>query len=282
MLAQSLAAFRVTGDASLLSAIKNRLEWIRTFTYFPRYGNFRKNGEASFQMGFMARTFSGAYNEMRNHHPEHEARAFQFLWGIMDWQLNSGRFGYYVGHDEVNNKSSGSGLSMIDPEVYWYQITGQEGHRTLVDDFIDGGVGDGKAPYGNNWGSGAWNGSYETRAYWWHIQEGVNNHARPGKVTNLSASVAGGKVRASFTAPANAERVLLVWSTEPIAPTYDSGSGVRQAWASNSAGIFPVAAGASKTIEFEVSASGTIYVALVALTEKQMSDVSNVATVSVP
>lgn len=287
MFANIMAAYRVAGegDQQLLDLLNNRLDWIRGVIFNRQYGYLRDtaDGEASFQMGYVARAFEQLLTEVRGSQPEIEAKAFTLLWAFMDWHDHISRYSYYTAPAEAPQPSSGSGLSMVDAAVLWYLWSGQTQHLDLAKQFVEDGVNGGNTAYGDGWDS--YQGSWEGRAYHWALQNPKSTDQGPPKVTDLAASASGGQVTINWTAPTGASRYVIVWSTRPIAPTWDPSESVTQFWAGE-----PVpnelegAPGSKQSLTFgDVPAGTKIYVALASLSaERNLSEVSNVASVTTP
>jgi hypothetical protein len=287
MLANFMAAYRVAGegDQQALDLLSNRLSWIRGVIFNRQYGYMRETseGEASFQMGYVARAFEQILTEVHGSQPEIEAKAFTLLWAFMDWHDHISMYSYYTSPDEVPQPSSGSGLSMVDAAVLWYLWSGQTKHLDMAKQFVEDGVNGGNSAYGDSWDS--YQGDWEARAYHWALQNPKSTVEAPPKVTDLAASASGGQVTINWTAPTGASRYVVVWSTLPIAPTWNTSPDVMQFWAGT-----PVpndlegVPGTKQSLTFGDVPSGTkIYVALASISaERNLSEVSNVASVTTP
>jgi len=282
MLANSLQAYRVTGDPELMEGIKHRIDWMRAEFMDMRYGSTTRSEEAAFHVGYLARSVEGVVTELKGGDPEYEAKAFLVLWGLMDWNFNQSQYSYYMKNEGGSpSASSGSSLTLVDPTAVWYLWSGQRKHFDLMVDYIENGLRGGRPPYGR-WDG--WNGNWEGRAAVAVRQQPKADERAASAVTDLAASSAGGKVTATWTAPAKAQRYLVVWSTKPIARSYDFDVGVANFWAANPVGNnLEGAPGTKQSLTFDAAAAGTrIYIAVATLTaERNLSEISNVASVTI-
>jgi hypothetical protein len=282
MLANSLQAYRATGDAQLLNGLRQRIDWLRTSRLDEFYGVVNPDGEAAFQQGFMARALEGYVTELHQGDSEYEAKAFMTLWGVMEWHIHHSQYSYYKGVDTGPAASSGSGLSMPDPTAVWYLWTGHTQHLQPMFNYVSSGLNGGSDPYGD-WPT--WGGQWEARAF-----SAVDLHRKPSDtsaapILNLQATYTGSKVRLQWTAPVGAARYIVVWSTYPISRTYTQNQGMRNFWSANvvATDLMPDA-GRTQTLEFGgVPRGTTIYASIVTLTaDRNLSEPSNAASVFVP
>jgi len=282
MLANSMQAYRVTGDPELMDGIRTRIDWLRGEHMDMQYGSVGPH-EAAFQLGFFARPIIGILTELRGADPEYEAKAFLILWGTMDWNYNISQYSYYI--QNVGGSplaSSGTALTMVDPTAIWYLWSGQRKHFDLMVDYIDNGLHGGSRPHGDAWPG--WGGTWEDRAAAAVRQTPKANETPAAAITDLSASSAGGRVTVTWTAPAKAKRYLVVWSTKPIARTYDPSAGVVNFWAGNPVGnTLDAVPGTQQSLVFTAASAGTkVYVAVATLTaDSNLSEISNVTSTTV-
>ena len=285
--ASAVAAYRVTGDPQLLEAIKNRIHFHR----FAKDGGTKPgisrdwgcmkpyDGEACFQLGFVSRALCNVLSELEGYHPLAEARAFLTLWGTQDWNYHISRYAYYTRVDGDRYESSGTSLTMPDAAAWFYLKTGLTKHMDLAKSYLAGELG--KDPYGD-WGK--WDGSWENRTYRTMLIPKANTTAAAA-ITNLSAQDAAGKVRLTWTTPANASRFLVVWSDKPISRTYTQDLSKRNVWGCVAVGTdLKAESGKTQSLEFGgVPAGKRLYCAVLTFTaDDNLSECSNIAVVDMP
>ena len=104
-------------------------------------------------------------------------------------------------------------------------------------------------------------------------------------ITDLTATVANGKVKLEWTTPQNAERFLIVYSKLPISRTYTKDSTKRNVWGCYGIeNTLTAAAGQRQSIEAAGLPTGQkLYFAVLTFTaDDNLSEASNIASVDVP
>jgi hypothetical protein len=282
-IAHTLHAYRATGDAAVLDHLKFRFAHSVEGRRLPQYGIWRVEGEGetAFQVGFLARAMIDLLAEIRGRDADWEARIFHIIWGIVDWNQNLSRYAYTYLDSRTAvpgaTQSAGSATQLCDPSAWFFLQTGNTAVRDLLWQYIDTGVNGGNTAYGPH---RVWNGDYIGR-----LTAYLTNHpwtpAPPAAIQDLSATYVAGKVRLEWTTPARAKRFHIVWSTLPIAASYDRSALVRNVWASNPVGQrLAGVPGTRQSIEFPATGA-RIYAAVYSFdAENAMSPISNVADVA--
>jgi len=288
--AQLLQAYRVTGKPKLLDRIKDRVRHGFLRNQKKRYGVPTEDGEAAFQVGFVARALIGVLTEVRGHDPQLYSEAFNVVWGIVDWNYNLSQYAYYIDSRTAvpgESDSSGTSVPLVGP-VGWFAMT--TGNQAMLDQartYITDGLNGGSRAYGQVW---KWENELYGRGGWvGRIGETVMSYdvdkVAPEAITNLTATANGGDVTIRWTTPARAERFHVVWADRPFTATYDRDDSVRNPWAGTPVGTdLEGRPGTQQSLTFGGVPSGQrIYVAVFTFGEDgAMSAMSNVAALDVP
>ncbi len=280
-LGHALAAFRVTGDLSLLDkmrtyvaqGLRERIS-ARTGMYTGSY-----NSETGLPhdwaggAGYLTRQVIALIQEVDDHDAQTRAEAFQLLSAIFAWNLNYGNFSYWIDEGELGT-SGGTGLTLVDPQVWYYWHSGLVAHWNHVMAYLDTGVPEeGTGPYGE---FEHWTGQWEGRllAY---ARENTPPIGVPAVVEDLSAQRSGGDVTLRFTVPRGAVYVHVVYSDQPISEAFTANESETNWWAARVHGeILGASAGEPYTITLTGVGTGPFYAALFSFTdEDQMSFMSN-------
>ena len=160
----ALQAYRVTGDEDLLQLMDAYID--RELT--PRLNNLGAYDAgagtgAVFQLGFLTRTLIDYLYELPGGEvTTRDAEAFDFIKRSVEWNVNIGNFAYNIPITEARSDfvSSGTGLSMVDPQAWYYLVTDWEPAKTHLLSFMNEGINGGMRPYGE---VRAWTGTYEGR-----------------------------------------------------------------------------------------------------------------------
>jgi len=282
-IANTLQAYRVTGDPAILAHLKFRFANSIEGRRRPQYGIWRteREGETAFQLGYLARSMIGLLTEVRGSDPEWEGRIFHVIWGIVDWNQTLSRYAYaYIDSRSAvpgETKSSGASTQLCDPSAWFFLQTGRTDVRDLLWQYVKGGVNGGDPPYGPH---PDWNGNFVGRVTG-YLARHPWTPTPPAAIDDLAASCDAGKVKLTWTTPADAKRFHIVWSTLPIAASYDRSPDVRNVWACNPVGQrLEGQPGTKQSIEFavEAAAGDRVYAAVYSFDEENaMSGISNVA-----
>jgi hypothetical protein len=277
MFANSMQSYRVTGNPEVLRGIKQRLHWLTDedpengHVMDWRYGSSDIKA-ASFQNGYMVRAMLEIVNELNGtqEHVHSFNQAFKIAWAMVDRNYGTDKYAYYHLFTDGDQKTSGSGLTMVDPSVLFAWLTGYEKYVTLADDYVDGGINGGKPPYGS-W-SGNWTGKWEGRAYRFVKESGIDT-LRPSSAQSLSLT-ADGTVR--WTTPETATRIMVLWSKNPLSIDFTkdiSDTGMRNMWSGTLVQDVPIAMpGQVQSVKLPPELSGKIYAAVIVFNDFKMSD----------
>jgi hypothetical protein len=290
--ANLIAAYRLTGDPKVMTQIKSRMRKMWTHRQ-ARYGNFNKNQEAAFQMGFMGRTMIQLMTEVRDGDPQLYAEAFNILWGILDWNRNMSGFGNYIDTEAAAPGATPSNpfaTPMIAPVAWFGFNTGNNDYLDFVRAYLLTGLNGGQAARGHtkDWSADFY--GYEAtggglgRLGEYALTYTISPSA-PTAIGDLTATRAGSEVKIDWTTPARAARFHVVWSTKPFTATYDRSDTVRNPWAGTPVGnALAGKPGTRQSLQFGGLPSGTtIYVAVFTFDAADtMSAMSNVASVTLP
>jgi len=217
-LASAIDAYRITGDTEILALAHRDIEERLRKQQDPRYGYRNslccgKHGEGVFQAGYLARAVIDFMEEVEPGSQAH-TDAFQFLSGLMEWNLHFARFTNYLdprGGDR--GRSHGTALTFVDPQAWYYWHTGKKAYWDQIEDYLDGGIAGGRPPFGN---FARWQGQFEGRYYNWVKQQVRPDALPPAPIRDLalSAGEAGGVLH--FVRPREAVRYHLVFGDKPI------------------------------------------------------------------
>ena len=280
-LAHAMQAYRITGNEKTIQAFYDYLQWFRSEKQDLMYGvtASRLTHESVFQVGYLARAVISFMEEIRGKNWQAYAEAFQYLSGYMNWNLNYANYGYhYDTTSGVPGKSSGTGLTMVDPQLWYYWNTGKKEFFDHVNQYMLNGINGGADPYGN---FEQWGGQYEGRYYLFVKNTTRDDMIPPAPITDLRAIRSGSDVVLTWTAPQNPdlERYHVVWSTKPISEIQTTDSSKSNWWAANVLGpdLAPIS-GTQQTLTIPSVSEGPIYVAIFTFDQQQnMSVMSNVA-----
>jgi hypothetical protein len=222
-----------------------------------------------FQTGFLMRAIIAYMEESRDVDFQGYAEAFQYLSGQMAWNLYYGNFAYYLNpstNGETPGLSDGTGLTLVDPQSWYYWNTGRKEFWDHVQAYVvGGGVNGGTGPFGAGFGS--WSGQYEGRMYNFVVQSVRTDTSPPSPISDLVAlrKSTGQSILIQWTSPKDALRFHVVWSDRPISESQTNDKNVRNWWAAETIGTGLVGvAGSVQRLEFDVGSKGggNVYVAM--------------------
>lgn len=281
---QVLQAYRVTGDRQLLTRFREHIRKYLRPDQDPYYGDQKITVESnggSFQTGFLMRTIITYLEEVRALKDwQAYAEGFNYLSGLIEWNYHFGNFPYYFNARQGGKGvSSGSSLTLVDPQAWYYWHTGKKRYLDQLEQYVAAGLNGGERPYGE---FSHWLGQFEAR---WYLH--VHNTARPDKtppqpVANLQAvRIDAATVELRWTAPADADaaRYHIVWSDRPIVENHSLLKTERNWWAAHAVGpkLAPVA-GQNQTLRIRTGTNEHVYTALFTFdNHDNMSVMSNVA-----
>jgi hypothetical protein len=288
-LANALQAYRVTGDVSILERFHNHINQYLRAEQHPGYGHNRygaydeMDSDAPLSVGFLARAIIGFMTEVRDENPQAYADAFQYLSGLMEWNLHYANFAYWINvvNGEIGS-SSGTGTTLVDPEAWYYWHTGKQEYLDHLNQYIDHGINGGAQPY---FTAAAWPGELDTQEAWLgRFAQFIRENPRPdttppAKITDLKATISGSDVILEWTAPQDAVRYHIVWGGKPLSETTTQDSSKLNWWAANAIGpkLLPVP-GTKQQLRFTPPSTDSVYVAIYTFDEiDNMSPMSNVS-----
>ena len=275
--AHAIQAYRITGNKHILPSFQDFITELRANKQDPLYGC--KDTDATFQVGFLSRSIIGFMEEVRGKDWQAYAEAFQLLSGFMVWNRHYSHFSYYINASQGEiGQSDGSGLTMVDPQMWYYWNTGKEEFFDHVEQYMRSGLNGGGGPYGN---FQQWGGQYEGRAYLFAHNTRRDDTTPPAPITDLNVVRTGAEVVLTWTAPPDQdlERYHIVWSDKPIAATQTTDSSKSNWWAANVVGPALVPQpGAPQTLTLPAIPAGPVYVAMFTFDQQQnMSEISQKA-----
>lgn len=289
VLGLAMDAYKMNGDPELLEMVRRYINGFLRKDQHPQYGHRNsmccgKYGEAAFQAGFLARGVINFMEEVKQPNPQAYAEAFQFLSGMMAWNLNYAHFSYYIDARKETGTSNGTALTFVDPQAWYYRHTGKPEYWNQAVDYIDGGIAGGTGSYGD---FSRWYGQYEDRYFEYVKQVPKPDTAPPARIADLAATAKGNTVAVSWTAPRDVARYHLVFGPKPLSERQTPDPAQLNWWAAEVKAVGPEApAGRTQRAEIELPAGSggkTWYVAAFGFDgEENMSGMSNVARVSVP
>jgi hypothetical protein len=278
---QVLQAYRVTGDLSLLGRFRNHLLTYLKPDQDPFYGDQRKSVEESgggFQTGYLMRTLITYLEEVRSQGDwQAYAEAFNYLSGFMEWNCNYGNFPYYFdARKGGKGVSSGTALTMVDPQAWYYWNTGKKKYLDQLEQYMTTGIHGGETPYGE---FDEWRGQFEGRDYLYVKHTVRKDSIPPQAITDLKATMPKpSRLRIGWTAPDDADRYHVVWSDKPIVEEQSTDKSVTNWWAARAVGVrLKPVSGKWRTLAMEVPENGNVYVAIFSFDRNgNMSTMSNV------
>jgi hypothetical protein len=204
------------------------------------------------------------------------AEGFSYLSGLMEWNLHYGNFPYYFdARAGGEGSSSGTGLTLVDPQAWYYWHTGKQAYGAQLTEYLSTGINGGETPYGN---FTDWRGQFEGR-YYLYVQNTVRTDMTPPPpISDLAGTRLGSKTYLRWTPPVGAVRYQLVWSTKPIVEEPSTSSSVINWWAANPIGTGTFAETGTAVIwSIDTGATSPVYVAVFSFdASDNMSRMSNV------
>lgn len=280
-LSHALQAYRITGDRALLDAIAAHVRDYLRRDQDPGYGDQLAAVEESgggFQTGYLMRAIVGYLEEARAVGDwQAYAEGFNYLSGLMAWNLEYGNFPYYFDARQGGaGQSDGSGLTLVDPQAWYYWHTGKPAYWNQILDYMDGGINGGDPPYGDYT---TWQGQFEGRYYLYVAETSRPDMAPPQPIADLQAWHEGSQVRLRWTAPADAVRYHVVWSDRPLTEAHTLDANLRNWWAAQPIGpALTPQPGTQQTLLVDTHSAATVYAAIFTFDAvDNMSDMSNVA-----
>ncbi|MFH0918720.1 MAG: T9SS type A sorting domain-containing protein [Fibrobacterota bacterium] len=282
----AMQAYRITGDTSILGKFQN---YIKTYVRKPSrskgqnvlYGFHEYDtdlGDAAWQAGFLVRPMIQFMDEIRDVNPQAYAEVFNYVSGIMEWNLHYNNFGNYKNPATGVSPSVGNSLTFCDPQAWYYWNTGKKEYLDQLNLYITAGINGGGTPYGE---FTKWVGQFENRFTWFVRHTVRTDTVPPAGISNLEALIdtSTGYARVAWTAPAGAKRYHIVWSHKPVVEPQTIDSSVCNWWAANAVGPSLVAVpGTQQSAVFEASDTLPFYAAIFSFDSvENMSAMSNVA-----
>lgn len=282
---QVLQASRVTGEPDLLLRFREHLLTYLIPEQDPRFGDQRKAVEpegGGFQTGYLMRTLITYLEEVRALGDwQAYAEGFNYLSGLMEWNCHYGNFPYYFdARGGGTGVSSGTGLTLVDPQAWYYWHTGKTKYLDQLNLYLSQGINGGETPYGQ---FEQWQGQFEGR-YWLHVKHTPRSDSTPPPaISDLKALMrtSPSEVTLKWTAPADAVRYHVVWSNKRIVEKPSRSKLVTNWWAAHAVGpALRARPGKQQTMRIVVGSARPVYVAIFSFDRQDnMSALSNVARV---
>ncbi|MCX7590525.1 MAG: hypothetical protein N2255_02745, partial [Kiritimatiellae bacterium] len=286
-LSHAMQAFRVTGDFEILRKFPEYVrKYLRPDQLALRHGGRERDAsqDASFQMGYLARALISYLYEAREYDPQGYAEVFNFLAGCMAWNITYGNFAYYIKASAGQiGQSSGTGLTFVDPQAWWYWNTGRQEFKDHVMLFVTSGINGGSPTYGREYLEGwPYRTDYENyvgRQYRNLLVRTRPDSTPPARITDLKATYLGPAVTATWTRPADAVRYHFVYADKPIVATQTMDPAVCNWWAAKTIACTNlVFSGARAKLVFRPAPVTPCYVAVFSFdASNNMSEMSNCA-----
>ena len=282
-----LQAYRVTGDNTLLTRLGDHIRTYLRPEQDPHYGDQSTSVEpdgGGFQTGYLVRFLVDYLEEVRAKGDRQAyAEGFNYLSGFMEWNYNYGNFPYYFdARSGGEGVSSGTGLTLVDPQAWYYWHTGKHRFLDQIDTFMTTGINGGETSYGQ---FDKWTGQFEGRYYLFAKNTVRAIPEPPAAITDLTATItAASTLRLDWTAPAGGTRYHIVWSTRPIVEAQSVDPALCNWWAAQAVGpdLAPVP-GRVQNLSIPIGSATTVYAAIFTFDEEDnMSAMSNVAEASAP
>ena len=285
-------AIRITGDFELVS------EFARYFRAYllPRqdklYGSEFNSTHTgllgNFQTGYLMTSIINFMVLVQKLDVQLHAELFNYLSGLMEWNLNTGNFpqGFNQYVQTGKPTSDPVALTIISPQAWYFWNTGRIEFWNHIESYMTGLLGE--KPFGAPWtqypGSNPF--EYGRRNYIFIKQSMRQDLVPPNPILDLNGSFnAGTSITIQWTSPATSIRYHAVWSDKPIVGTYSLDRTVSNWWAANALGISKSARpGTKESMTLDVPyLKKPLYIAMFSFDEHDnMSKISNVAQVGVP
>ncbi len=259
--AHAMAAYKVTGDTSLVRMMVKALELDYKPKFRRQFGD--KNsmccgqvGEQAFEVGFIARQLINIMNELESTDPQSWSDLFQLLSGWMDWNYNYANFASVWAPSVAPSYVAGGTLA--DPVAWYYWNTGRSKYREHLLQYITTGIGGGTKDYADMGKTTYnWNGQYEGRWVQYVKHNTKPDSTPPEKISDLKLFRSGNLCQLSWTAPINAYRYHVVWAKLPIVGEATENINRWNWWAANSIGPkFRATHGTKEYLSFNVPDTG--------------------------
>ena len=287
-LMNAMQAYRVTGDLNLLDDIRSFRDifWNRNGNDYSFMSNNTANPDSmGFATGYFLRSLIAYMEVVEDYDAQAWADSFRIVSALIEWNQTLGNFpiGWVPGDTGV---SDGSGLTIVDPQAWYYWHTGKDKFYTHLQSFMSGGINGGIGPYGN---FSNFSGTYENRFYQ-VLQDNLAQRQAdvtpPAAVADLAATQNDGKITLTWTTPTDAQKFYFAWSNKPISEAYTTDTNLTNWWAATAIGTSLVAqSGTQQSITFTPPSSGNYYISMFTFDDTfsgmpNMSAMSNVANVN--
>jgi hypothetical protein len=286
----SYQAARIANGQSFVMNFKYHLTNYLRPAQDPIYGQQKDNNPESgggFQTDYLLRSIIACLEYAEGVDVQTYAEGFQYLSGLMAWNLNYGNFAYYHNPSTSNGSqgvSSGTALTIVDPQSWYYWNTGKALYWDHIQAFVTTGINGGERPFGLGFVNGGWNGQFEGRMYNYVLQTTRTDKIPPPPISDLTARRSGTKVEIVWTTPPDAIRFHIVWSHLLISETQTTNINHCNWWAANTIGTSLIGRpGTKQTIKFQIAKAQNVYVAIFSFDiNNNMSQMSkSVFTVSI-
>lgn len=283
MLSNAIQAYRVTNDSEMLTKAGEFVSRYLRRSIDPVTGQRESTSEgqdSAMQVGYLCRALISFMEEVKDSDPQSYAEAFQALSGLMEWNYHYDNFGNYIdARLGTIGSSTCSGLTLADPQAWYYWHTGKQKYLDQLNHYIDSGINGGDRACGN---LKTWQGQFEGR----HTQY-VREHVRedripPPKIVDLSAQSSGTQnVTLTWTAPLGAARYHIVYSEKPMSEDATTDAKLTNWWAAHTVGSnLRARPGEHQQLIIQVDPAVAAYVAIFSFDDlENMSEMSNVAQV---
>jgi hypothetical protein len=254
----------------------------------PQYGIWggASLSESPFMVGYLSRAMIQMMTEVKGHDLELYNQAFQFTWGIVEWNRNFAQYCYFINTETeapLSRHSDGTAMILGDPVAWFGRTFGRPDLVAQLNEYIDNGLDGGQPAFGD---LTTWTGDYVGRATV-HVRAYPVRVQAPAAIGDLTAVAigTGTGVRLTWTTPEDAVRFHVVWSTLPLVAPWTRSATERNPWLGTPVAQ-DLAADPEQTQTLDLAdlpAGETVYMAIFSLSEQgHLSPMSNVASLTVP
>ena len=234
-LAHALAAYRANGDVETLDLFAGEVQRLRgdQFQHGGRYDADKEGAPAgaSWQAGYVSRAVLDFMTEIEGSRDRSWAEGFNFIAGLIDWNMNHANFSYYLNaFTATNMPSSSTGLILVDIQSWYALNTGDSNAVRQLYLYMTNGIYGGELPTGN---FNLWEGQYESRQ-WMALTNAVASgraFTSPPPVTVFSVTAETGRVTFHWHGMSGARRYHFCWSTNTISLTHTLNTNYINWWA---------------------------------------------------
>ena len=209
-LSNALQAYHVTGDISIIKRLRERLVRTERRGMNPYLGRYHGVGAAGYYMQMLITYMRDVERSDR----QAWAETFAVASALVEANVAVGHFGYSV----KNTKSSATAQEFADCQAWYYWNTGRKHVFDHLKQYLTTGINGGQKPIYCSFDK--WRGAWTGRMGQYVMTHPKPDATPPTRVTDLRAVQNGMAVTLTWTAPADADRYLIVWSNKTVSEKY--------------------------------------------------------------